>query len=78
MKSQLDILNIGSSSYTRKIKKSNYDQLIAEYRGTDKLYSDPDFLPNQQSLGKLDAKLLSTLEWKRLKDIIPNPVFVND
>jgi hypothetical protein len=78
IKSQLDILNIGSSSYTRKIKKSNYDQLNSEYRGTDKLYSDPDFLPNQKSLGNLDANLLSSLEWKRLKDIIPNPIFVND
>lgn len=78
MKSQLDILNIGSSSYTRKIKKSNYDQLVNEYRGTDKLYSDPDFLPNRNSLGNLDANLLNSLEWKRLKDIIPNPIFVND
>jgi hypothetical protein len=29
-------------------------------------------------LGKLDEKTLKSLSWKRLKDIIPNAIFVND
>jgi hypothetical protein len=78
VKSQLDILNIGSNSYTRKIKKSNYEGLLAEYSGTDKLYSDPDFPPNEASLGSLDATLLKSLTWKRIRDIAPEAIFTND
>jgi hypothetical protein len=37
----------------RKIKKSSYDELIKQYTGTSQMYTDPDFPPNEKSLGEL-------------------------
>lgn len=35
----------------RKIKKSNYDELTKQLSGTSEMYTDPEFPPNQKSLG---------------------------
>lgn len=45
--------------------------------GTDQTFTDPDFPPNAQSLGKLDDKLVNSLTWKRIKDILPDAIFAN-
>ena len=42
------------------------------------MYTDPDFPPNQQSLGNLDQNLLKSLTWKRIRDIAPDAIFTND
>ena len=77
IKSQLELLNVGDTSFVRKIKKSSYEELVSKMTGTDQTFTDPDFPPNAQSLGKLDDKLLNSLTWKRIKDILPDAIFAN-
>jgi calpain-15 len=52
--------------------------LLVEFTGSEKQYTDPDFPPNQESLGKLDEKTLNSMEWKRIKDICPDAIFISD
>lgn len=53
-----------SGQVVKKILKSDYQDLVEEFKDTDRLYSDPDFLPTDQFLGKKFAR--GTIKWKRI------------
>lgn len=61
---QLQKLIQNSGQVVKKILKSDYQDLVEEFNGTDRLFSDPDFLPTDQYLGKKFAR--GTIKWKRI------------
>ena len=45
------------------VLKSNYENLISEYEGTDKKFTDPEFPPNGSSIG---GRWVNHNNWKRI------------
>ena len=58
----------------KKILKSNYEDLLDQYSGTNKKWSDPDFKPLQSSWGTSISKVV----WRRVDEIIPDCRFVEN
>lgn len=54
-----------------RIEKSQYDDLIKDYNGTDKQWTDPHFPPSEESLGKIEN--VDTGRWMRISDILNKP-----
>jgi hypothetical protein len=71
---------VGDDTFVRKVKKSNYNEIMKSMENTNDLFTDPDFPPNEQSLGDLRAHGTnsSRIVWKRIRDIMPNAVFIKD
>lgn len=55
-----------------KVKKSDYNELVKQYRNTKTLWEDQEFAHNDSSFGEIEG--VKKAEWKRLSDIIANPV----
>lgn len=65
----------GEEDYAlKKIMKSNYEKLVQDYQKTNKMWTDPDFPAEQRSFGL--GKDFEKVGWKRIGDIIKNPVFI--
>jgi hypothetical protein len=70
-----DIVNNNSNAVVKKILKSNYADLMKSHKESGQKWTDPDFPPDQSSIGNVeDLKMKAT--WKRVTDIIKNPEFV--
>ena len=63
---------IEENTQVLKVKKSQYQELIQVYQKGNHLWEDPEFPHNQQSFGYIEG--VKTKEWKRLSQIISNPV----
>ncbi|VDN14948.1 unnamed protein product [Dibothriocephalus latus] len=57
------------------IAQKKYDNIVKRLKGTNKLYEDPDFPPNQTSLGNI-PNLRGPVYWKRPKEINPKAEFI--
>ncbi len=58
----------------RKVFKSNYDELIKQLDETGGNFIDRDFPPEQVSVGEVgDLRVRAT--WKRIPDVVIDPVF---
>lgn len=60
----------------KKVLKSNYEELCSKYQNSKTLYSDPEFKPCPDSIGKTFCR--KNVEWKRIPEIIPKAEFVSD
>lgn len=61
--------------YIRKIMKSSYEQLLRQYGESGRNFIDPDFPPDQSSVGNVeDLRVRAT--WKRIPDVVKDPVFI--
>ena len=60
----------------KKVLKSDYERLLEQYAKGNKNWTDPDFPPDQKSFGL--GRKTEKVVWKRLGEIIKNPVFVAD
>jgi hypothetical protein len=60
--------------FVRKMKKSNYTELIEEYNKQVCKWTDPDFPPNDHSFGNIQG--IGRVYWKRASEIISNPSFI--
>jgi hypothetical protein len=58
----------------RKIKKSNYTQLIEDYSRQVCKWTDPEFPPNDSSVGVIQG--VERVYWKRVSEIVDNPSFI--
>ena len=59
----------------KKVLKSNYAKLVKEHQEKNTRWTDPEFPPDESSIGKgEDLPVKAT--WKRIPDVIPNPEFV--
>lgn len=61
-----------SSTQVIKVKTSDYQQLIKQYKNTNNLWEDYQFPHNSNSLGEIEG--ITAASWKRLSSIINNPV----
>lgn len=55
-----------------KVKQSDYNALVEQYKSTKSLWEDIEFPPNSASFG--DIPEIKEHSWKRLSEIVPNPV----
>ena len=56
-----------------RVEKSQYAELAAKYKGTEKQWTDPEFPPEDRSIGVIEN--VNTPRWKRISEILPkNPV----
>ena len=53
------------------MEKSEYDQVIKQFKGKDKKWTDILFPPDEQSLGNIPG--VTTNKWKRLSDLLNKP-----
>lgn len=60
----------------KKVMKSNYERLIEEYKRSNKMWTDPEFPTEQRSFGL--GRDFEKVTWKRVGEIIKNPVFIGD
>lgn len=58
----------------KKVLKSDYQRLLEDFSKTNKQWTDPDFPPEQKSFGL--GRQTEKVVWKRLGEIVKNPVFV--
>ena len=60
----------------KKVFKSNYNDLIKKHKDSSKdgKWTDPDFPPEQSSIGDEDMPRAS---WKRIPSVVKNPEFVS-
>ena len=60
----------------KKVFKSNYNDLIKKHKDSSKdgKWTDPDFPPEQSSIGDEDMPRAS---WKRIPSVIKNPEFIS-
>jgi hypothetical protein len=54
-----------------RMERSDYEELLKEYRGTNKKWLDLTFQPDETSLGPLPA--LDGSQWKRISDLLNKP-----
>ncbi len=54
-----------------KIERSEYDELFKDYKGTQKKWVDPNFPPDESSLGQIPN--VNSSQWKRLSDLLNLP-----
>ena len=61
----------------KKVYKSNYNEVLKKLKKNDKneKWTDPDFPPEQSSIGELDD-LPVRASWKRIPEVVKNPLFV--
>jgi calpain-15 len=64
-----------SNAVVKKILKSNYSELIKEHNESGQKWTDPEFPPDQSSIGQVDD--VGKVTWKRIPDVIKNPQFVS-
>jgi len=69
--------NSSNNQVIKKILKSNYNELIQEHKVSGQKFTDPDFPPDQTSLGNVED-LKGTTVWKRIPDTLKAPQFVSD
>lgn len=62
----------------KKIKKSNYTELIKSLEGTGQKYTDLGFGHSDKSIGKVKNLDISKVQWLRVSELMKNPVFVRD
>lgn len=55
-----------------KIDTSDYDDIIKEFKGTNKKWTDIEFPPNEDSLGDING--VNGSQWKRISDLVHKPV----
>lgn len=65
------IENQGNEGVIKKILKSNYNQLVEKYQKDGGKWTDPDFPPDQTSIGNIDD-LPVKASWKRIPEVIRN------
>jgi hypothetical protein len=68
---QLNQAPISVNTVIKKIEKSNYQQIIEQFKGKPEKWTDPDFLPSDKSLGQCEG--IQTCKWERIQKIIPKP-----
>ena len=71
-----DLIVSQQDGVIKKILKSNYAKLVKEHQDKNTKWTDPDFPPNEASIGKGDD-LPVKATWKRIPDVIPDPQFVS-
>ena len=60
----------------KKVLKSNYNDLITKHQKDGGKWTDPDFPPEQSSIGNVDD-LPVRATWKRIPEVVKNPEFVS-
>ena len=58
---QLSQAVMTDATVVKKVEKSNYQQLIEQFKGKTQKWTDPDFLPSDKSLGQCQG--VSTCKW---------------
>ena len=60
----------------KKVFKSNYNDLVKKHQKDGGKWTDPDFPPDQSSIGNVeDLPVRAT--WKRIPEVIKNPEFIH-
>lgn len=60
----------------KKVLKSNYNDLVKKYQKDGGKWTDPDFPPEESSIGSVDERIVRAT-WRRIPEIIKNPEFVS-
>lgn len=57
-----------------RIQKSRYEELLKQLHKQGKQFTDDEFPPSEKSIGMPPSRA-KRIAWKRVRDIIPNPIF---
>lgn len=71
-----ELINNNQDGVIKKVLKSNYNDLIKTYQKDGGKWTDPDFPPEQSSIGNMDD-LPVRATWKRIPEVVKNPEFVS-
>jgi hypothetical protein len=74
---ELSQISISQPVIYSKLIKSSYELLLKECINSKRPYNDPDFPPNAKSIGQYIDPRDKKIVWKRLTDIVKNPILID-